>query len=251
MVFSGRVKNGIFLLIPIVCLSLILTSLVVFSAPSNAGELTTEQLQDAESQLNSLPYMPELITACPADIMGERMTWFRRLTASSLSWSENSCRANFQGCLKACLNSHNSEACFKVARVFETFDNDRYDLARRQGFALSCALGNANGCTNRGANIRNAYAEVDPFFEAYTGDKDDCLARSFEQACAKSSEWGCAMAGQAHRLGQGVPVDFEKAFKRLEKACLLSDENKDTASERAPCRFAREQMKLLENRSQE
>ena len=234
-----------------VCLSVFFHFLVAFSAPAIAEDLTEEQLEEAAGQLNSLPYMSDLITACPADIMNQRMTWFRKLTASSLSWSETSCRSNFSGCLKACLKSNNSDACFKVARVFETHDDTQYDLARRQGFALSCALGDANGCTNRGANIRNAYSDEDPFFQAYTGDRNDCLARSFERACATNSEWGCAMAGQSHRLGEGTPVDFDKARKRFEKTCLFSKENENSDTERAPCRFARAQLKLIENRPKE
>ena len=251
MMVSEQPKARFSLSGAIIGLSLAMAFLIALAGSSRAEELAEQQLQEAARQLDSLPFMADLTKACPADIMGQRMPWYRKLTASRLSWSESRCTDSFPVCLNACLKSNNADACFNVARVFENFDDTRYDLSRRQGFALACALGDANGCTNRGANIRNAYSEEDPFFEAYTGDTDSCLARSFEQACAKDSEWGCAMAGQALRLGEGVPVDLETARQRLEKACLLSNENRDADTERAPCRFAREQMKLIESRLQQ
>lgn len=214
---------------------------------TQAEEPGKDQLESVQSQLNNLDYMPKLLTSCPADIMGKRNTFWRRLTASSHSWSETGCKNNFSVCVNACLSSNNSVACFNMARVFEILDDTTYALAKRQGFALSCALGNASGCTNRGATLRNAEIDEDPFFATNMGDKNLCFARTFSKACSKNDEWGCAMEGQSHRLGEGTPVDLIKARKRLEKACLLSNENKDSDTERAPCRFAKWQMQLIDD----
>lgn len=194
--------------------------------------------------------MSALMAACPADIFRQRMPWYRRL----IFWREEEdmgaarCRRDIPYCVKSCVEGASAAACFRLARLFEEPETPDFDIASRRAFALSCALGYAGGCTNRGAGIRNAPMPEDPPSEDQSEETMICLRRSFALACDWKNSWGCAMEGQALRLGEGGSVDLERARVRLNRACALSaaPEGKDTA--RAPCRFARRHLEQIDNR---
>ncbi|TRW96000.1 hypothetical protein FNJ84_14235 [Paracoccus sp. M683] len=109
-------------------------------------------------------------------------------------------------------------------------------------------MGHPSGCTNRGATIRNVATPIDPIS---VGDRETaltCIKRTFAIACSAENAWGCAMEGQALRLGEGGPVDKTTARDRLDYACVLSGETEKSDSTLAPCRFAKQQLELLNNK---
>lgn len=211
--------------------------------PANAEDPSITQLNRAADQIATVEGIDMLMQTCPADTKDSRISWWRSLF--NTDWSRQACEADLQTCADACTNSDNGSACRALARVFEAKDIVAYDLARRQSYTLACTLGSASGCTNRGASLRNAISNIDPYSQTDAPTLEACHTRLFTAACADGDAWGCAMEGQARRLGEGAPKDIGTAVRRLNKACSISSgvEGEETAA--APCRFARRQLQKV------
>jgi TPR repeat protein len=108
-------------------------------------------------------------------------------------------------------------------------------------FASACALGEAAGCTNRAAHLRNDMDEGDPLQRLSADQLASCHHRSFKIACDKNDAWGCAMLGQSHRYGEGVRRNMGAARRSYRKAC-------DLAPDFAACGFARADLEEMKSR---
>lgn len=168
--------------------------------------------------------------------MGTRSNRWRRFFMNSDDWSPRKCRAQPDICANTCLERAHGAACRSLARLLEMAPEHRLDS--RRAYVLACALGDASGCTNRAAGLRNSPLPQDRYSQRPMTDKAVCLAQSFAASCAAEDAWGCVMEGQALRLGEGVAQDLSAARRRLNKACTQSSETTKSASESAPCRFA-------------
>ncbi len=228
----------------------VLFTIIIFCAvpiPARAQDITDADLRRAADRIAAVQGIDTLMQTCPADTKGSRTPWLRWLFNVQGPWALNTCSANFDQCLDACTKSSDGTACRAVARVVEANNKETYDLTRRQGYTLACALGNASGCTNRGANLRNAISEIDPYSQTDAAILEDCHTRLFAAACTDGDAWGCAMEGQARRLGEGGPQDIGIAIKRLNKACTISNGAEGQETGAAPCRFAKRQLELIQD----
>lgn len=214
--------------------------------PASAQQVSPSDLNRAADQVADVDGINRLMRTCPADTKDTRISGWRTLFNLNGDWSLSSCEADIQTCTDACTSAHNGNACRALARVFESTDIDTYDLARRQSYTLACTLGNASGCTNRGANLRNAISDIDPYSQTAPQTLEACHTRLFAAACADGDAWGCAMEGQAHRLGEGSPIDLETARKRFNKTCAISDGEEGSQTGSAPCRFATRHLEQMD-----
>lgn len=206
---------------------------VVTAVPDSAA------LAEAGARVAAVDGIESLFAACPADIWRKRHTnslWSRMTTGH---WSEGSCQNTFTDCVTACVDRGNGKACRQMARVIEVYGLPEGNIDRRRANALACSLGNAPGCTNRGAEIRNAAIPEDAVSQEHGTARALCLFQTFDVACTAKDAWGCAMLGQSYRLGEGVVADRNNAMANYERACALHLGPEEERSEYAPCRFAR------------
>lgn len=211
--------------------------LTLFCPPVLAQEgPNAAQLSNYAERLAEVDAMDSLMLSCPAEVMGTRISRWRRFLQNGEDWSAGKCRAQPDVCATACLERAHGAACRSLARVLELAPEHRFDS--RRAYTLACALGDASGCTNRAAGLRNSPLPQDHYSQRPMPEKASCLAQSFAASCAAEDAWGCAMQGQALWLGEGVAQDLSAARRRLNKACALSTETTKSASESAPCRFA-------------
>lgn len=225
--------------------------LAAFCPPLQAQEHEQQppDLAPVIGALNSHPGAQELLPRCPADVFKTQLPWMQRVTGLSGGYLKGSCAKSVQACAAACLEDKHGRACLSLGRLLEPRGRDARDMARRAAYGLACAYGQASGCTNRGASLRNAPRERDPL--ALNGEpREACLMRSFETACTAGDAWGCAMAGQAHRLGEGGPPDALKARARLSRTCVISGAEAGKETRSAPCRFARRQLERMNTGSE-
>lgn len=195
--------------------------------------------------ISAVDGIDELTQSCPDDIWKSRMGWRGLLLGGGASYGWGACQLDADMCLTKCGGDDNGSACFFVGRLIETGEGEALDMASRKAFSLACALGYPAGCTNRAAGLRNAPIKPDALSQDRSDALWSCLQRSFSTACKNGNAWGCSMEGQAHRLGEGTKVDPGAARASLTKACRLSagPEGEDTGA--APCRFAKNQLRLL------
>ena len=222
-------------------------ALLVIAGPILADAPSKSELRHAASRIVDVRDIKVLTQTCPADIWRARRTWRHWLFWEGKKWDEVDCRNNISACTTECIDRLNGSACRAIALVLEKYGLPEFDMERRHGYSLACALGNPSGCTNRGATIRNAKTPSDAISHHTTEENLTCLYRTFSIACTALDAWGCAMEGLAHRLGQGTPVDYKKARARYNRTCSLSrgPEKKETGE--APCRFATDQLRLLKD----
>ena len=139
-----------------------------------------------------------------------------------LDLSLGQCRGETIGrCLRFCRMDH-VRACYWLAQELL---RQQQEQASEIVFQRSCILGDASGCTNRAAFLRNANGD-DPKVQS-------CTARTFHQACEAKDAWGCTMYGHAFRNGDAVPRDEARARHYFEMGCALSDSSTDPACEAA------------------
>jgi len=207
-----------------------------------------EALAEAGARVAEVAGVGDLFAACPADIWRTRQAAPSLLSPTRRVWTETSCQRDFEDCVTACVDRGSGTACRQVARAIEMHGLPDGDLSRRQANALACALGAPSGCTNRGAEIRNAWIEQETFSrrEGQRAVRDLCLFRTFETACAADDAWGCAMSGQSFRLGEGVGEDADRAAAQYRRACALHTGPEEERTEYAPCRFARNGLAAME-----
>ncbi|MHB2264363.1 SEL1-like repeat protein [Aliihoeflea sp. PC F10.4] len=185
---------------------------------------------DVRQAMENEPVFAEQYAQCPADLFeSERPIW--RIIVPDQDLDQFVCEQNAMHCYQRCTQSSAGGACLGLALALQDSDDDKDGRYHQQLFTRACSLGDASGCTNRGAGIRNGSYEDDPFVTMDESGRNACLFRTFETACGEDSEWGCAMLGQAHRFGEGTPRDIEKAKIAYENACGTNDTF-------AACRFA-------------
>ena len=202
------------------------------------------ELARVAERLLEVPGADDLMTRCPADIQ-DSLQSRRVLPVRGGAVTETSCAADLGRCAEACIDGRSGEACTWTAFILEMRD-DALTEAALHGYALGCAKGDPSGCTNRGANIRNAARPFDPLSLRPREENASCLYRTFAAACAADDAWGCAMSGQTYALGEGTARDPEAAARLYRRACTLSGEGPDEESVKAPCRFARGLLAALE-----
>ncbi|MDO5630829.1 MAG: hypothetical protein Q4G22_03220 [Paracoccus sp. (in: a-proteobacteria)] len=238
--------------VPVRLLDLFFAALLTFGL---AGAALSDDADEADlwliaDRLASVAGIDELTQTCPADVWKTRRGLWQSWVGDSTTWSWRRCRQDVAGCLDRCINNRNGSACLAAARVIERSDLEiaaqpRFDMARRQGFSLACALGSPSACTNRGASLRNARIRQDQLSQDRSEEFYSCLMRTFSIACSADNAWGCSMEGQAFQLGEGHPVDLKKATARFLRACSISATPEGEDTEVAPCRFARQRLELI------
>lgn len=166
--------------------------------------------------------------ACPADVMGS-------VEPSSLHIPLDQCKGNAIGqCLRFC-RMDQVDACYWLAQELLTHEKEE---ASEIVFQRACILGDASGCTNRGAFLKVAKGD-DPKTRS-------CTARTFHRSCEAKDAWGCTMYGHAFRFGLGVPRDEVRARQFFKMGCGLSDSNEDPA-----CAAARQAMDEMDSAAKE
>ena len=161
-------------------------------------------------RMDADPTLTALLATCPAD------AWRRRGDLSrSPPIDAATCAKAPDTCLADCLEFSSGHACFRLARVMQKSD-EAHPLVGETLYQLACATGEAAGCVNRAAGLRNGDYAGDPYPKP---PRAACQLASFEIGCDADDAWGCAMRGQAHRLGEGTPVDAAAARRDYAKAC--------------------------------
>lgn len=209
------------------------------------GPVHAEQPSEAEVQLIAgrlvdVDGMQVLMETCPADIWETRKGWRHWFGGSNGGWGTGWCQKNAAECINRCIEGMDGSACGAAAHTLERYQSADFGLASRRAFALACSLGNASGCTNRAAGIRNSPIAGDALSQDQSGETAVCLARSFAIACSADDAWGCVMEGQGHWLGEGTPPDLAKAEVRFIRTCTLHPGPEKEEFAFAPCRFANE-----------
>jgi hypothetical protein len=220
-------------------------ALMVWTAAASAQEpapIPEADLNAAIARLMDLRDLASLVDACPADIQNSL-----REGLFATEWSLDDCRSDMTACVSACLGARSMTACNRVARILEMDGGTDQELGTRRYYALACALGRPGACTNRAAQIRNAPWPGDPLSRIGIAKTGDCLRRSFDQACSGDDIWGCAMAGQAWRLGEGGRPDQAIAIAQYSRACYLASTDSSAAAT-AACAFAEAGLALLDSR---
>jgi len=196
---------------PVVRLAILLASTLVLTACGKAAR-TPEEV--AQRVLENKSWVEEART-CPADVMATE-------EPIHLDLSLGQCSGETIGrCLRFCRMDH-VRACYWLAQELL---RQQQEQASEIVFQRSCILGDASGCTNRAAFLRNANGD-DPKVQS-------CTTRTFHQACEAKDAWACTMYGHAFRNGDAVPRDEARARHYFEMGCALSDSNTDPACESA------------------
>lgn len=204
-------------------------------AEENSESFNAEKARIATAAMDRDASLLARSRLCPADAF--RMSVSRRASPpSSETIGSASCAAHPEKCYRACVDAGDAEGCFRLALAFQENQNVVAPRYAQLMFSTACALGEAAGCTNRAAHMRNGADEDDPLAMLSQREKDRCQFRSFKTACAKNDNWGCAMLGQAYREGEGVRKNVKRARRYYLKSCRL-DPDFDA------CAFARRALK--------
>ncbi|MEF3367041.1 sel1 repeat family protein [Methylocystis sp. 9N] len=156
---------------------------------------------------------------CPADAFGKSVARRARPPSGESAGSAD-CATHPEKCYRACV-AGGPEHCFRLALAFQENEDVVAPRYAQRMFSMACALGEAAGCTNRAAHMRNGADEGDPLKALSQPEKDRCQFRSFKIACAKNDNWGCAMLGQAYSEGEGVRKNVKRARRYYLKSCRL------------------------------
>jgi hypothetical protein len=151
---------------------------------------------------------------CPAEAIGP-------VTARRSGVASASCGTNPAGCLARC-KADVADACYWLALAVQSAKAPVFISERL--YYRACELGDASGCTNRGAGILEESRKDDRPSRA-------CAARTFRAACDRGDPWGCSMLAEALANGDGVPRDLSAALKALEGSCTFGPD--DTACQAA------------------
>jgi TPR repeat protein len=161
------------------------------------------------------------IRTCPADLYEEGLRLpAKQAPSRNLGLSE--CTRNPERCYRACVSGNVGEACFRLGQAFEARGRTGDNLRKQTLFALACAGGDGAGCTNRAAGLRNGRFPGDPLLGMPAQARLSCTYRSFKIDCELGGAWGCAMLGQAYRLGEGVAPDIRLAREAYRRACSIA-----------------------------
>jgi TPR repeat protein len=204
-----------------------------------AGPGVAQDLQSAVDRMEAAMVADPILTTCPADLYQTRQTLLGQLFATS-DIDHDACRADPTACTTACLTDGSAEACLAFGLMLE-IDDTPHLLPARHAHALACAMGEAAGCTNRAAGIRNVPLPGDALSLQPFDEKAPCLYRSFQAACGGDDSWGCAMLGQAQQYGEGTVADLALARAAYTRACDIAAPDFDFPA----CSFARDALARL------
>lgn len=196
---------------PVVRLALVLATVLALPACEKTVQTPAEV---AQRVLENSAWVEDA-RACPADVMATE-------EPSSLHLPLDQCKGKAIGqCLTFC-GMDQIDACYWLAQELLT---QKQEQASEIVFQRACILGDASGCTNRGAFLKVAKGN-DPKFQS-------CTTRTFHRACEAKDPWGCTMYGHAFRYGLGVAPDEVRARHFFEMGCELSDSSDHPACEAA------------------
>lgn len=207
----------------ILCAMILAGTIAVPAARADepAAGSSSSQTRTIVTAIDAKRTLTSLYGQCPADLFGRRPPRPQALGRAQ-RFSADICRADAKACLEACTRDHDGEACFGLARTFQTRDEARESRYAQILYAMACATGKGAGCTNRAAGIRNGDHEGDPFQGRFSAAAERCQFRSFKIACDQRDAWGCTMLGQSYRYGEGTPTDLRQARHYYELSCEIS-----------------------------
>ena len=190
--------------------------------PATIDRLTRRM--DADAALH------RLLAVCPADV-------YRRRAGTAAGVSLEACGRRPDQCLAQCLDRGSPDACFTLAGIVQAAPH-LDPLYGESLYQMACAAGDAAGCVNRAAGLRNASYAGDPYPKQPDARRSVCQFRSFAIGCDAGGAWGCTMRGQAYARGEGVPADVAAARRDFARACALGPLF-------AACTFAKKQLEEL------
>jgi hypothetical protein len=141
--------------------------------------------------------------ACPASVMPPTLT--------NPPVSDRACAGDaLPACVSAC-EQGTAAACFNAALAVQV--PGKADEPSEALFLRACKLGDAGGCTNRGAG----------WMMQHDNHADACVLQTFGRVCEEAGDpWGCTMLGLTLVKGDGVPRDLPRAKRALTAACRTS-----------------------------
>lgn len=195
-------------------LILALSSLLL-PALAAAGEAPSPWRQEMIWRLRVDDRLTRLLAVCPADIAGSRATRKTYVAATG----ERDCAQDPVACHQRCA-ARDGEACLSLAQTLEAERPRLPANSWKSLYTAACELGEASGCTNRAASLRNL-DDPDPLDHA-AEPAANCEFRSFRYACDNNDAWGCTMLGQAFWNGEGVAADQRQARAMFAKSCAIT-----------------------------
>lgn len=196
------------------------------AAAAEAPRFNAAEARTAAAAVLADPLMGRLFSACPADVHGRRRPMGLAVLLAPLlrqrTFSQSECEAHPGTCLQACRVWAEPHTCFNLATALQKHPDTVSQSAWERLFSQACAAGEAAGCTNRAAGMRNAEVPGDIFRQASGPTRELCEHRSFALACSHDDSWGCAMLGQSWRLGEGAPANPVEAIRAYSRACELA-----------------------------
>ena len=202
----------------------VLPSLIAALA-EDAAPFNRDEARAVVAMMEKDPPLLDLFAVCPADIFRRDAPFWERWLGRNKTKEkglESKCADNPAHCFALCTQSGVPEACFHLAIVFQKDEDTVAPRFAEALFSKACALGHGGGCTNRASYIRNVADPDDPLRKRDASAQSLCTFRSFKLDCDADGAWGCAMLGQAHRLGESVTQNAFLARKFYEKSCTLS-----------------------------
>jgi TPR repeat protein len=205
--------------------------------PEHAGRsFDVAAAQRVATAIDSDPALVPVYGQCPADLFRSRT----RMSASFIRvarGSDKSCDTRVGHCFSGCMGG-DGNSCLRLAYVFQRNKDHVAPRVYEPLFTLACAAGEAAGCTNRAAGIRNGDYADDPFRERPEAERETCQFRSFKLSCREGDSWGCYMLGQSHRYGEGTRRSAAKARGAYRKTCRLAPDFES-------CEYAREALQEI------
>jgi hypothetical protein len=187
--------------------------------PASAQGVNRAELRDVVGLIDADPAIRRFYALCPGDQFNRRKG-ARTGDIPAASVTETACAANPENCWILCRERRSGKACFGLARVFQ--DHAEKEPYSQILFTMACAGGYGAGCTNRAAGVRNSDYRDDPIRAQPKQRREICQLRSFQKACTSGDAWGCAMLGEAYRLGEGAPGNAAKARASYNRSCALA-----------------------------
>lgn len=186
------------------------------------------------------PELSGLYALCPADSANSARP-LSRYVFGDTDLDLEVCEEDPASCFSACTDGKSGDACFTLARAMQENEPEEEAARYYEGlFTRACMLGEAAGCTNRAAGIRNGGYADDPFVDVAEAERGLCTFRSFKAGCDGDDAWGCAMLGQAYHYGEGTEIDLNAAVAASHKAC-------EPDPDFVACDFAQETIQAAED----
>jgi hypothetical protein len=188
--------------------------------PAFAQGVNRAELRDVMGVMDADPAIRSFYALCLGDQFNRRRG-ARTSDTPAVATNESACAANPENCWKLCRERRSGSACFGLARVFQDHGEKKVPHSQIL-FTMACAGGYGAGCTNRAAGVRNGDYRDDPIRAQPKQRREACLLRSFQKACTSGDAWGCAMLGQAYRLGEGAPANAARARANYNRSCSIA-----------------------------